>query len=176
MKKHMNKVVVIIATIAILLSGSTLVVIQKTRADFEQRITEKNIEIEDVNKDMKDLRAENERLQQEVNELKYLKRKWTASLNATVRLETGNKSSYRYVNNFNHGGIKFCENVDASGYCIYDSLEQGRDHFESLMYNKYYLKYGFDFKSMREEYCQCGPEDYPKFMEIYYEELEKLDE
>ena len=75
MKKHMNKVVVVIATIAILLSGSTLVVIQKTRADFEQRITEKNIEIENVNKDMKDLRAENERLQKEVNELKYLERK-----------------------------------------------------------------------------------------------------
>lgn len=84
-------------------------------------------------------------------------------MEATIRLETGNRKSYLYVNYFNHGGIK-C----GLEYCSYPTKESGLSALKTLL--KHYVnKYGYDYKAIRNEYCQCGEEDYYKFMEILKE-------
>ena len=91
-------------------------------------------------------------------------------MNATWILETGNGSSPLWVHYNNAGGIK------VNGvYHKYDSKEQGYKALETLI-KEYYDYYGNDLKSMREHYCQCGEEDYSKFMQILEQERSRLNE
>lgn len=92
---------------------------------------------------------------------------WEAFLSATWRLETGNGTSSLWTNGHNAGGIK-C----GQSYCHYETEEEGMQALERLL-RIYVDQFGYDFKAIRARYCQCGPEDYPKFMEIYYEEYGK---
>ena len=91
-------------------------------------------------------------------------KEWVALVSATWRYETGNGKSRLWTKWNNAGGIK-C----GSEYCTYDSKESGMEALENLLQG-YVEKYGYDFRAIRERYCQCGPEDYDKFMQIYYEE------
>lgn len=67
----------------------------------------------------------------------------------------------------NPGGIK-C----GSEYCFYDSQKLGLESLNSLLF-EYWELYDMDIKAIRERYCQCGDDDFQKFMEIYHEELKK---
>lgn len=94
-------------------------------------------------------------------------KEWLAFVSATWRLETGNGTSYLWEYNNNPGGIK-C----GTDYCTFSSKDEGMQIFEDLLQD-YVDTYGYDFRAIRDRYCQCGPEDYDKFMEIYYEEYSK---
>ena len=94
--------------------------------------------------------------------------RYEALVTATFRLETGNGTSRMWRENFNAGGIK-C----GGKYCTYSSEEEGLAALRNLL-NKYVEEFGYDLKGIRDKYCQCGPEDLPKFKGIYYEELNKL--
>lgn len=99
-----------------------------------------------------------------------------AFLNATFVIETGNGSSYMWKHMNNPGGLK-CngpgQRCSSDNYRYFSSKEEGMREKERLLQG-YFDKYGDDFKTIREIYCQCGPDDYPKFMKIYYQELNKL--
>lgn len=106
---------------------------------------------------------------EEVEEVEEPDPRWIALVNATWRLETGNGTSFMWVEHNNAGGIK-C-GVD---YCSYESEEQGRESLESLLV-AYVDDYGYDLESIRLEYCgsHCGIEDLNIFTQIYNEELNK---
>ncbi|QIK58229.1 glucosaminidase domain-containing protein [Erysipelothrix sp. HDW6A] len=84
-------------------------------------------------------------------------------------METGNGTHTLWLDYNNAGGIK-C----GTEYCVYPTKEQGYTELEMLVM-RYYLKYGIDFKSWREEYCglHCGEQDLNTFIEIYNEEMER---
>lgn len=89
-------------------------------------------------------------------------------MNTTFNLETGNGTSPLWVHYNNPGGVKV-----GGRYHKYDSKEQGLEALKRLLREDYVAVYGYDIKAIRERYCQCGPEDYPKFMSMYRKELEK---
>lgn len=107
---------------------------------------------------------------QEYNE--YDTPEFHALVRATFRRETGNGSSSMWVNMNNPGGIK-CngpgQQCSSDGYRFFESKQEGLDAQVRLL-EWYVDNYGYDFRTIREVYCQCGPEDYGKFMELYYEE------
>ena len=121
-------------------------------------------------------------VKEEVNEIKervfvlpahnnpWTSKGFNAITKATWRIETGNGTSILRNDYNNAGGIK-C----GAEYCVYPTKEQGYIELEMLVM-RYYLKYGTDFKSWREEYCglHCGEQDLNTFIEIYNEEMEKL--
>lgn len=94
--------------------------------------------------------------------------RYEALVSATFRLETGNGTSRMWRENFNAGGIK-C----GGRYCTYSSEQEGLQALRNLL-DRYVEEFGYNFEAIRNKYCQCGPEDYPKFMQIYNEELNKL--
>lgn len=93
---------------------------------------------------------------------------YEALVAATFRLETGNGTSAMWQKNYNAGGIK-C----GIEYCTYSSEQEGLQALRNLL-DRYVEEFGYNFEAIRNKYCQCGPEDYPKFMQIYNEELNKL--
>lgn len=101
------------------------------------------------------------------SEPKWRDPKYVAFVNATWRIETGNGTSQLWLEYNNPGGIK-C----GSEYCFYDSQKSGLEALNSLLI-EYWEVYGMDIKAIRQRYCQCGDDDFQKFMEIYNEELKK---
>lgn len=88
-------------------------------------------------------------------------------MRATFRLETGNGTSSLWLKNNNAGGIK-CGDM----YCSYPTKKIGMRALRELLKN-YVEKYGFNYKQIRKIYCECGEEDYYKFMKILEEKKEK---
>lgn len=103
---------------------------------------------------------------------KYDSLEFHALIRATFRYETGNGTSSMWVNMNNPGGLK-CngpgQQCSADGYRFFESKKAGLDEKVRLL-EGYVDRYGYDFRTIREVYCQCGPEDYYKFMDIYNEE------
>lgn len=98
-----------------------------------------------------------------------------AFVETTIVLETGWRKSEKWTSNFNPGGIRCYGNSrkDSDGYCIYETAEEGENALRVVL-EGYYAKYGTDYKTIREIYCACGPEDYPKFMNLYYKIKESM--
>lgn len=94
---------------------------------------------------------------------------WEAFVSATFRLETGNGTSSLWLNGNNPGGMR-C----SGDWCRYDSPEEGLDHLHRLL-QQYVDEFGYDFKAIRNKYAPNQPEDYGRFMSVYYEEINKLE-
>lgn len=96
--------------------------------------------------------------------------RFKALVSATFRIETGNGTSRLWLDYNNAGGIK-C----GGGYCSYQTQEQGYNALKTLL-ERYVEKYGYDLKSIREEYCgdHCGSEDLIEFTKIYKEEIRRI--
>lgn len=100
-----------------------------------------------------------------IEEIDY---RFEALVQATWRLETGNGTSYLWASCGNAGGIK-----QGSEYKCYPNQEQGMSELRGLL-TWYVEQFGYDFRAIRDLYCQCGEQDYINFMQIYNEELQKL--
>ena len=94
--------------------------------------------------------------------------RFEALVQATWRLETGNGTSALWASCNNAGGIK-----QGFEYKCYPTQEQGVEALRGLLV-WYVDRFGYDFKAIRDLYCQCGEQDYYNFMQIYNEELSKL--
>lgn len=89
-------------------------------------------------------------------------------MTTTFKVETGHGKSWLWQVGNNAGGIK-----QGNNYRMYESKEAGSKHLGDLMAD--YMKiYGDDIQTIRETYCQCGPDDWPQFEQMYLLELEKL--
>ena len=105
---------------------------------------------------------------EDVEDVPLVDVQFEALVRATWRLETGNGTSPMWLNNNNPGGIKL-----NGVYHTFSSKEEGYQYMRDLLQYNYVDVYGYDIKAIRDVYCQCGPDDYPKFMQIYEEELNK---
>ena len=95
-----------------------------------------------------------------------------AIINATIRIETGNMTSYMWLHMNNAGGIK---ETGVDRYRTFETKEEGIEAVEYEIKEYYYPKYGTDLKGIRDEYCgNCGEQDLNVFTEIFNEEKEKL--
>lgn len=113
---------------------------------------------------------ENNRVKEENEQLKFELAQWTALVNATFDVETGNGTSYLWKHHFNAGGIKLTD----TEYRSYANEEEGLKVLKSLL-REYVETYGYNLKSIRARYCyQCGEQDLQTFTELFIEHGGKL--
>lgn len=120
----------------------------------------------------RELKARIEKLEEELQKKKEVANNQDIELElfarAIFRLETGNGTSSLWKIHNNPGGIK-C----GSEYCSYSSKEEGMNSLKQLL-KWYHNKFGTDYKSATDLYCQCGEDYYPLFKKIYEEEKKKM--
>ncbi|CAM3603673.1 glucosaminidase domain-containing protein [Erysipelothrix urinaevulpis] len=99
----------------------------------------------------------------------YENNEFEALVESTWRIETGNGTSSLWTKQNNAGGIK---DAHTGKYKVYETKEQGK-HDLRILLSEYVKAYGYDLKSIRNRYCQCGPSDLKEFTQIYKEELNR---
>ena len=104
------------------------------------------------------------------DEVKLRDYRFEALVYTTFVLETGwgESDMWKYQNN--PGGIKI-----NGVYHTFASKEEGYDYMRTLLKNRYVDVYGYDIRAIRDVYCQCGPQDYYTFMEIYEDVLVRME-
>lgn len=97
-------------------------------------------------------------------------------IEATIILETGNRTHPKFTENYNHGGIKcYTDPSDSDGFCKYETEEQGYNDLKELLIS-YVSDLGYDYRAIRNKYCPIVDDgcigDYERFMEVL-EEVER---
>lgn len=103
-----------------------------------------------------------EEVYEEIKATTKVEDNFEALVRATWRLETGNGTSYLWLNQFNAGGIK-C----GTSFCAYSNKQEGMDHLTRLL-KSYVEKFSYDLGAIRSVYSES--DDTALFTQIYNEE------